>query len=112
MNESIKKLGEGLNILGISSLDIKKMSDSVRRARTKTEAELIYHNFKLHVRKKWKLAVFELHPDRGGDEAEFKKIVDIMDILDSIEIDMRPRPMKIMYYHYIRSVNDSSSWDL
>jgi hypothetical protein len=121
MNESIKKLGEGLNILGYGTLEIRTMVDKVRKAKSKAEAELIFHDFKMGVKKNWKRAVFDLHPDRGGDEKEFKKIVDVMDILNSIKIK-RPRrriPRVVIhnwygtgYYNCDVSTSYAYYWDL
>lgn len=83
--KTAKKLGEGLYIIGIEPEEISKVVTEMRRS-TVAESELILEKFKSKVKKLWKQRVFECHPDRTGNDEEFKKIVDLMDILDKMKV--------------------------
>lgn len=92
MSEEIKRLGEGLEELGLDPDEIQNMVQKVRGAPNIATARAHFQTFREAVRKVWKKKVFELHPDRnGGDDSSFKKIVEVMKILDAIEVKPRER---------------------
>lgn len=45
------------------------------------------------VHRRWKERAFDLHPDRGGDEEEFKRLKEIHDQIQSLNLQpIQPRP--------------------
>ena len=84
--EEIEKLGMGLEVLGIEAEELNEVIALVRGANSRREAVVMFGVWKAGIKKLWKRGVFELHPDRGGNEVEFKKVCGVMDMLDRMNV--------------------------
>jgi hypothetical protein len=53
-------------------------------------------SLQLEAHRRWKERAFDLHPDRGGNEEEFKKLKEIHDQIQSLNLQPpRPQPQFI-----------------
>ena len=71
------------------------MMGSLRPARTPGEAQAIYERVKKEAKANWRTMAFKLHPDRGGDVEEFKRMSGLWTELSGLKVQFQapmPKP--------------------
>lgn len=70
------------------------------RARPRTEAVEMLEALKDKVRRNWRRAVFDLHPDRTGGDPEktalFQELTRIRDALEAFQLPVEVRPVRMV----------------
>ena len=91
-------LFRGLALLGIGLVDFQVAT----RGRSFSEVKKQFDGLKLRIRKAYKEAALEHHPDRGGDEETMKLLNSTMEIVDVMELAPPPPPRPIVRIVHIR----------
>ena len=76
----------GLSLLGVAPEDF----DAVLAAPTHDEAVRLLSGLKERVKQLWKTAALDLHPDKGGDPADFRLAKDVYDLVTGFELRTVP----------------------
>jgi hypothetical protein len=90
ISELQEQLTKAFLALGITTEEVAEMTTKVKNAPNHKAAKQAFEDFKANVKKIYREKAREHHPDKGGDEEEFKKFGQVMSLLDSIEIGARP----------------------
>lgn len=82
-----RELMVGLRELGFGPADLQAC---LQGAKTLEEANTRIEALKGAIRKSFRKAAFDLHPDRGGDEEAFKRLNAIMQAVEAMEAYRQP----------------------
>ncbi len=72
---------------------IAELNGALSRPQSPADAEQKLADYKACVRRAWKKRAFELHPDRGGDAEQFKRMSATVDVVQALTLRARRRPV-------------------
>lgn len=77
----------------------------IQGVQSKEELEKVLENLKRLAKVSWKKKAMELHPDRGGDAEEMKKLNALWNRAKGLKVLVRPRPQPVTFVtvHYSSS---------